>query len=139
MNEMGEIDPRFMGTNNSVLRKKKSHPPTLLLLCALCSGVLSFDVLANFVNMLRLGAAVTRASGQFLSCRSMSSAAPGSAGKALLLYSGGLDTSCILLWLLEQGYDVHAFMANVGQPAEDFDAAAAKALKVGTWELSSRE
>lgn len=25
------------------------------------------------------------------------------------------DTSCILAWLIEQGYDVYAFMADVGQ------------------------
>jgi argininosuccinate synthase len=43
--------------------------------------------------------------------------------------SGGLDTSCILLWLLEQGYDVHAYAANLGQE-EDFDAARDKATKV---------
>lgn len=26
-----------------------------------------------------------------------------------------IDTSCILAWLIEQGYEVHAFMADVGQ------------------------
>ena len=26
-----------------------------------------------------------------------------------------IDTSCILAWLIEQGYDVVAFMADVGQ------------------------
>jgi len=50
--------------------------------------------------------------------------------KLLLAYSGGLDTSCILAWLLEQGWEVLAFMANVGQE-EDFEAAKAKALKIG--------
>lgn len=55
---------------------------------------------------------------------------PGSKGKVLLAYSGGLDTSCILVWLLEQGYDVVAYLANVGQE-EDFDAAREKALKIG--------
>ena len=47
-----------------------------------------------------------------------------------LLVIGGLDTSCILRWLLDAGYDVVCFLANVGQP-EDFDAVEAKALKVG--------
>lgn len=47
----------------------------------------------------------------------------------MCLRSGGLDTSCILLWLLEQGYDVHAYIANLGQE-EDFEAARQKALKV---------
>lgn len=46
------------------------------------------------------------------------------------MYSGGLDTSCILLWLLEQGYDVHAYAADLGQE-EDFDAARVKATKIG--------
>ncbi|KAJ2474400.1 argininosuccinate synthetase [Coemansia sp. RSA 2322] len=60
----------------------------------------------------------------------MSAAAANSKGKVLLAYSGGLDTSCILVWLIEQGYEVLAYMANVGQE-EDFDAAREKALKVG--------
>ncbi|KAJ1970497.1 argininosuccinate synthetase [Dimargaris xerosporica] len=51
-------------------------------------------------------------------------------GKVLLAYSGGLDTSCILVWLLEQGYEVLAYMANVGQE-EDFAAAEQKALAIG--------
>ncbi|PVV03537.1 hypothetical protein BB560_001979 [Smittium megazygosporum] len=51
-------------------------------------------------------------------------------GRVLLAYSGGLDTSCILKWLLEQGYEVMAYIANLGQE-EDFDAAREKALKVG--------
>lgn len=55
--------------------------------------------------------------------------APGSKGKVVLLYSGGLDTSTILLWLLEQGYDVVAYCANLGQP-EDYEAARQKATKV---------
>jgi tRNA(Ile)-lysidine synthase TilS/MesJ len=42
--------------------------------------------------------------------------------KVLLAYSGGLDTSCILKWLLEKDYDVICFMADVGQ-SEDFQAA----------------
>jgi len=53
-----------------------------------------------------------------------------SKGRVLLAYSGGLDTSCILVWLIEQGYDVLAYMANVGQE-EDFEAAKEKALKIG--------
>ena len=28
----------------------------------------------------------------------------------VLAYSGGLDTSCILVWLIEQKYDVVAFL-----------------------------
>ncbi|KAJ2356134.1 argininosuccinate synthetase [Coemansia erecta] len=58
------------------------------------------------------------------------SAAPGSKGKVLLAYSGGLDTSCILAWLIDEGFEVLAYMANVGQE-EDFEEAREKALKVG--------
>ncbi|AOA63218.1 Argininosuccinate synthase [Komagataella phaffii CBS 7435] len=53
-----------------------------------------------------------------------------SKGKVCLAYSGGLDTSIILAWLLEQGYEVVAFLANIGQE-EDFEAAREKALKIG--------
>lgn len=53
-----------------------------------------------------------------------------SKGKVCLAYSGGLDTSVILAWLLEQGYEVIAFLADVGQE-EDFEAAREKALKIG--------
>ncbi|KAG1878719.1 argininosuccinate synthetase [Suillus tomentosus] len=55
---------------------------------------------------------------------------PPAQGRVLLAYSGGLDTSCILAWLIEQGYEVYAFMADVGQE-EDFEAARTKALSVG--------
>lgn len=48
--------------------------------------------------------------------------------KVLLAYSGGLDTSCILKWLLEKGYEVICFMADVGQ-SEDFQAAKDKVRK----------
>lgn len=53
-----------------------------------------------------------------------------SKGKVCLAYSGGLDTSVILAWLIEQGYDVVAFMANIGQE-DDFEAAKKKALEIG--------
>ncbi|NWU50507.1 ASSY synthase, partial [Dromas ardeola] len=51
-------------------------------------------------------------------------------GTVVLAYSGGLDTSCILVWLKEQGYDVVAYLANIGQK-EDFEAARKKALALG--------
>lgn len=54
--------------------------------------------------------------------------------KVLLAYSGGLDTSCILKWLLEKGYEVLCFIADVGQE-EDFGAAREKALKIGASEV----
>jgi argininosuccinate synthase len=51
--------------------------------------------------------------------------------KLVLAYSGGLDTSVILVWLVEKGFDVICFCANVGQGDEDFDAIKEKALKCG--------
>jgi argininosuccinate synthase len=39
--------------------------------------------------------------------------------KAVLAYSGGLDTSVTIHWLGDQGYDVHAVAVDVGQH-EDF-------------------
>ena len=50
--------------------------------------------------------------------------------KVVLAYSGGLDTSVILKWLIDKGYDVIAYIADVGQE-EDFKAAKKKALKLG--------
>eukprot|EP00164_Ancoracysta_twista_P003269 GFYU01004363.1.p1 GENE.GFYU01004363.1~~GFYU01004363.1.p1 ORF type:complete len:439 (-),score=148.86 GFYU01004363.1:121-1437(-) len=56
--------------------------------------------------------------------------APRDTNTVILAYSGGLDTSCILRWLCEKGYNVIAFVADVGQE-EDFDAVEKKALAVG--------
>ncbi|KAF3022420.1 argininosuccinate synthetase [Neopestalotiopsis sp. 37M] len=53
-----------------------------------------------------------------------------SKGKVCLAYSGGLDTSCILKYLLEEGYEVICFTADIGQE-EDFDAVREKALQIG--------
>jgi argininosuccinate synthase len=49
----------------------------------------------------------------------------------VLAYSGGLDTSVILGWLQEEGYDVHAVYVDLGQPCEDRDAILAKARSCG--------
>jgi len=51
--------------------------------------------------------------------------------KCVLAYSGGLDTSVILQWLCEKGFDVIAFCADVGQHHEDFEAVKAKAVTCG--------
>ncbi|XP_037300111.1 argininosuccinate synthase isoform X1 [Manduca sexta] len=48
----------------------------------------------------------------------------------ILAYSGGLDTSCILKWLIQKNYDVICFMADVGQN-EDFVKAKQKAKLIG--------
>ena len=50
--------------------------------------------------------------------------------KVVLAYSGGLDTACILKDLIERGYDVIAYVADVGQQ-EDFDEVAERALATG--------
>ncbi|MCL6088652.1 MAG: argininosuccinate synthase, partial [Candidatus Marsarchaeota archaeon] len=50
--------------------------------------------------------------------------------KVILAYSGGLDTSIILKWLIDEGYEVICYCADVGQK-EDFEAVKQKALKCG--------
>jgi argininosuccinate synthase len=52
------------------------------------------------------------------------------AKKVVLAYSGGLDTACILKVLLQRGYEVIAFVADVGQQ-EDFEEVAERARKTG--------
>lgn len=50
--------------------------------------------------------------------------------KVVLAYSGGLDTSVILKWLVENGFEVIAYIADVGQN-DDLEAVRKKALKTG--------
>jgi argininosuccinate synthase len=50
--------------------------------------------------------------------------------KVMLAYSGGLDTSVILKWLINKGYEVIAYVADVGQN-DDFEAVREKALAIG--------
>jgi len=50
--------------------------------------------------------------------------------KVILAYSGGLDTSVILKWLLMKKYEVICYIADVGQK-EDFIAAKQKAEFIG--------
>jgi argininosuccinate synthase len=50
--------------------------------------------------------------------------------KVVLAYSGGLDTSVILKWLKNKGYDVVCFVGDVGQK-DDFLAVEKKALATG--------
>ena len=54
--------------------------------------------------------------------------------KVVLAYSGGLDTSCIVRWLKDRGYEVICFMADLGQglgKGEDIDAIEARAYAAG--------
>jgi argininosuccinate synthase len=50
--------------------------------------------------------------------------------KVVLAYSGGLDTSVILKWLIDKGYEVIAYVADVGQD-DDFSEVEKKAMKIG--------
>jgi argininosuccinate synthase len=50
--------------------------------------------------------------------------------KVVLAYSGGLDTSVILKWLDNQGFDVICFVGNVGQN-ENFEMIEKKAFDTG--------
>ncbi len=54
--------------------------------------------------------------------------------KVVLAYSGGLDTACILKVLQQRGYQVVAYVANVGQQ-EDFDEVAERARRTGATEV----
>ena len=53
--------------------------------------------------------------------------------KVVLAYSGGLDTSVAIKWLSEQGFEVIALMADVGQGG-DLKAVYEKALRTGAVE-----
>jgi argininosuccinate synthase len=50
--------------------------------------------------------------------------------KVVLAYSGGLDTSVILKWLIDKNYEVIAYVADVGQD-DNFVEVKEKALKIG--------
>ena len=58
--------------------------------------------------------------------------------KVVLAYSGGLDTSCIVRWLKEKGYQVICFVADLGQGlgrGEDLSAIEARALAAGATKI----
>ena len=54
--------------------------------------------------------------------------------RVVLAFSGGLDTSVILRWLIEQGHEVIAYVANVGQK-EDFEELGRRAEAIGAAEV----
>ena len=56
--------------------------------------------------------------------------------KVVLAYSGGLDTSVILKWLINKGFEVVCFIGNVGQK-EDFEAVEQKAYKTGAVDVQT--
>ena len=62
--------------------------------------------------------------------------------KVILAYSGGLDTSCIVRWLKERGYDVICFVADLGQGlgiGENFEAIEERALSAGASKVYIRD
>ncbi|MFA6129922.1 MAG: argininosuccinate synthase [Candidatus Omnitrophota bacterium] len=62
--------------------------------------------------------------------------------KVVLAYSGGLDTSCIVRWLKEKGYEVICFVADLGQglgQGENFEAIEARALAAGATKVYIRD
>jgi len=61
-----------------------------------------------------------------------------SAKKCVLAYSGGLDTSAMVPWLLDQGYEIHAVLVDVGQE-EDLEALCEKAIRYGAATATVRD
>ncbi len=62
--------------------------------------------------------------------------------KVVLAYSGGLDTSCIVRWLKERGYEVVCFVADLGQglgQGESFEAIEERALAAGASKVYIRD
>jgi argininosuccinate synthase len=60
---------------------------------------------------------------------------PENVQRVLLLYSGGLDTSVMLKWI-QDSYEaeVVCLTVNLGQPGEDYEVIAEKALRLGALE-----
>ena len=56
----------------------------------------------------------------------------GEVKRVLLLYSGGLDSSCMIPWLKEKyGCEVVTLTVNLGQMADDLEVVRERALKLG--------
>ncbi|MCP4295102.1 MAG: argininosuccinate synthase [Proteobacteria bacterium] len=55
--------------------------------------------------------------------------------KIILAYSGGLDTSVIVRWLSEEGYEVIALCLDLGQGVEDLEEIRQKGLSAGAKEV----
>ncbi len=58
--------------------------------------------------------------------------------RCVLAYSGGLDTSAMLPWLIERGFEVHCVLVDVGQE-EDLPALCRKALALGAKTAITRD
>lgn len=58
--------------------------------------------------------------------------AKGALDKVLLLYSGGLDTSTMIKWIMDKyNADVYTLTLNIGQTDDNFDEIKQKALNLG--------
>ncbi|MBT3225869.1 MAG: argininosuccinate synthase [Deltaproteobacteria bacterium] len=55
--------------------------------------------------------------------------------KVVLAYSGGLDTSVIVRWLVEEGYEVIALCLDLGQKVESLDEIKNKGIRAGASEV----
>ncbi len=51
--------------------------------------------------------------------------------KVVLAYSGGLDTSVLVHWLAEQGYEVYGILVDLGQKVEDIESIKEKGKQSG--------
>ena len=61
------------------------------------------------------------------------------AKKVVLAYSGGLDTSVAIPWLIDKGYEVITFSADVGQGKKNFDSILKRAKKAGAKKVVFRD
>jgi len=61
------------------------------------------------------------------------------AKKIVLAYSGGLDTSVAIPWLIDKGYEVITFSADVGQGKKNFDSVLRRAKKAGAKKVIFRD
>lgn len=55
--------------------------------------------------------------------------------KIVLAYSGGLDTSVAVQWLIDKGYDVVACCLDVGE-GKDLDVVLSKSFRYGCSRMS---
>ncbi|MEE8554316.1 MAG: argininosuccinate synthase [bacterium] len=59
--------------------------------------------------------------------------------KVVLAYSGGLDTSVLVHWITQRGYDVIALTLDLGQAVEDVDEVRAKGERSGAVKVVVRD
>ncbi|HMS55320.1 MAG TPA: argininosuccinate synthase [Fimbriimonadaceae bacterium] len=68
-----------------------------------------------------------------MTTKSLNPQIPNNQGSALIIYSGGLDTTVCIPLLREEGYtDIHTVCIDVGQPGEDIAQAEERARILGT-------